>query len=294
MPLDPAAYANAIDLHAPFDRTLASQSRQILLKDLANWLLQDAGLGAERLTAVDDDCRLLIKRLLTVRPARPLPLHAQQMLDDLFAEEAAGRPAIATAEMLAAAREAVSVARTVVTLWRGDITTLGVDAIVNAANTGLLGCFRPDHPCIDNAIHTAAGPRLREDCRRIIELQGHAEPTGTAKITRAYYLPSRFVLHTVGPIVSGGRVTTQHQESLASCYEACLDVAAATQGKSLAFCAISTGLFGYPKSDAASVAIKTVRLWLEQHPATFDLVVFNVFTEADEDVYRREMARSWQ
>ncbi len=101
-------------------------------------------------------------------------------------------------------------------------------------------------------------------------------------------------MHTVGPIVSGGRATTQHQASLALCYEACLALAAATQVKSLAFCAISTGLFGYPKAEAASVAIRTVRLWLERHPAAFDLVVFNVFTEADEDAYRREMARSWQ
>ena len=170
-------------------------------------------------------------------------------------------------------------------LWRGDITTLAVDAIVNAANTDLLGCFRPGHTCIDNAIHSVAGPRLREDCRRIIVHQGHREPTGAAKLTRGYYLPSRFVLHTVGPIVPDGRPTDEQRAELARCYEECLNVAVDVGLRSIAFCAISTGVFGYPKDEAATVAMATVRVWLARHPDALDHVVFDVFSAADEAAY---------
>jgi O-acetyl-ADP-ribose deacetylase (regulator of RNase III) len=157
--------------------------------------------------------------------------------------------------------------------------------IVNAANAELLGCFRPGHACIDNAIHAGAGPRLREDCARIIALQGHHEPTGYAKATRAYNLPSRYVLHTVGPIANGS-VDNQHQYDLECCYRACLDVAAELQTvRSLAFCGISTGVFGYPKRPAAATAIRTVTAWLKTHPGALDLVVFNVFGDDDRRIY---------
>ena len=178
-------------------------------------------------------------------------------------------------------------------VWRGDITRLAVDAIVNAANAELLGCFRPGHACIDNAIHSAAGPRLREDCARIMEIQGHPETSGTAKITRAYHLPSRFVLHTVGPIVAGGRVGPDDERTLVACYGSCLELAAATPSiRSFAFCAISTGVFGYPKDRAADVAVRTVSRWLRERPKTFDLVVFCVFSEADEWACDQAMAAS--
>ena len=170
-------------------------------------------------------------------------------------------------------------------LWRGDITTLAADAIVNAANAQMLGCWQPNHSCIDNAIHTFAGVQLRYECARIMEEQGHEEPTGDAKITLAYNLPAHHVLHTVGPIANG-HPTQEHRAQLASCYRRCLDVAAAVGLRSVAFCCISTGVFGYPQDEAAEVALGAVREWLDAHGGPMT-VVFNVFGARDEQIYRR-------
>jgi len=176
-------------------------------------------------------------------------------------------------------------------LWRGDITCLGADAIVNAANSEMLGCFAPHHACIDNAIHSAAGPRLREDCAGLMALQGELEATGQAKLTRAYNLPSRFVLHTVGPIVRG-HVLAEHRALLASCYTACLELAAEVASiQSLAFCGISTGVFGFPAEEAAPLALETVSRWVERHPGRFRRIVFDVFSEEDHERYRRLFLR---
>ena len=169
-------------------------------------------------------------------------------------------------------------------LWRGDITTFAADAIVNAANSQMLGCWRPGHACIDNAIHTFAGVQLRLACARIMEAQGHEEPTGEAKVTDAYNLPARRVIHTVGPI-AGGLPTALHRAQLASCYRSCLDAAADEGLRSVAFCCISTGVFGFPQRQAAEIAVRTVRAWLDE--AASDMtVVFNVFSEEDERIYR--------
>ncbi|KAH0785726.1 protein-ADP-ribose hydrolase [Histomonas meleagridis] len=174
----------------------------------------------------------------------------------------------------------------IITLWRGDITCLKIDAIVNAANSQLLGCFQPSHLCIDNVIHTYAGPRLRDDCYKIMTAQGFEEPTGNAKITRAYNLPSKFVIHTVGPIYENSR-KNKCKKMLESCYIRSLEVASSVEGvKSIAFCCISTGIFGYPQKDAAEVAIDTVDKWLTNNPGKFEKVVFNVFTEKDFLIYK--------
>ncbi len=178
-------------------------------------------------------------------------------------------------------------------LWQGDITELKVDAIVNAANDALLGCFKPFHACIDNAIHAAAGPRLREDTAIIMEIQGSSEETGQAKITRAYHLPSRFVLHTVGPIFRGNPENIPEGEKalLSSSYRACLDLASEVSAiRSLAFCSISTGVFGFPAIPAAGIAVKTVDQWLLDHPERFDLLVFDLFSKRDYDIYCRALA----
>ena len=167
-------------------------------------------------------------------------------------------------------------------LWQGDITALAVDAIVNAANSALLGCFSPNHACIDNAIHTFAGVELRLACDEIIRTQGHEEPTGTAKITPGFNLPAKYVLHTVGPIVSG-RLNEQHCELLASCYESCLELAAKHGLNSIAFCCISTGVFGFPQREAAEIAVDTVTAFQKEHPID---VIFNVFKEADLRIYQ--------
>lgn len=168
-------------------------------------------------------------------------------------------------------------------LWKGDITTLKCDAIVNAANSGMTGCYHPCHNCIDNCIHTFAGVRLRLKCAEIMEIQGHEEPTGTAKITSAYDLPCQYVIHTVGPIVQG-RLTEKHCELLKSCYQSCLELAVQSGIKSIAFCCISTGVFGFPQDKAAEIAVQTVREFLLTHDIE---VIFNVFTEKDYKIYSR-------
>lgn len=170
-------------------------------------------------------------------------------------------------------------------LWQGDITTLAADAIVNAANRQLLGCFLPCHGCIDNAIHTYAGIQLRLECARIMAAQPGEEPAGQAKITKAYNLPCRYVLHTVGPVIYGS-VTSREQRLLEDCYRSCLDLASAYGLKNVAFCCISTGEFHFPNILAAQIAVKTVRAWQNGHPGKIE-VIFNVFKDKDYDIYRR-------
>ena len=169
-------------------------------------------------------------------------------------------------------------------LWRGDITTLQCDAIVNAANRQMLGCFVPCHGCIDNAIHTYAGVQLRLECSERMKQQGHEEETGRVKITKAYNLPCRHVLHTVGPIIHGG-LTQKDKELLASCYQSCLKLAERNGLKSIAFCCISTGEFHFPNDKAAQIAVETVKRYKEQAHSKIE-VIFNVFTELDYDIYR--------
>lgn len=169
-------------------------------------------------------------------------------------------------------------------LWRGDITTLQCDAIVNAANRQMLGCFVPCHGCIDNAIHTYAGVQLRLECSERMKQQGHEEETGRVKITKAYNLPCRHVLHTVGPIIHGG-LTQKDKELLASCYQSCLKLAERNGLKSIAFCCISTGEFHFPNDKAAQIAVESVKRYKEQAHSKIE-VIFNVFTELDYDIYR--------
>lgn len=167
-------------------------------------------------------------------------------------------------------------------LWQGDITTLKCDAIVNAANSQMLGCFHPCHGCIDNAIHTYSGVQLRNICNEMMQKQGHNEPTGQAKITPAYNLPCKYVIHTVGPIV-GGSLTEEDCELLKSCYLSCLNTAAENGLKSIAFCCISTGVFGFPQVEAAQIAVNTVKEFQKSHEIE---VIFNVFKNSDEQIYR--------
>ena len=170
-------------------------------------------------------------------------------------------------------------------LWQGDITTLNTDTIVNAANSQMLGCFRPNHGCIDNIIHTMAGVQLRLKCHELMERQGHEEETGQAKLTPAYNLPSKYVIHTVGPIVEG-TLNREHCAQLASSYHYCLELAAAHECGSFAFCCISTGVFGFPKQAAAEIAVSTVRDFLTKHDTEIK-VLFNVFLDEDREIYRR-------
>lgn len=171
-------------------------------------------------------------------------------------------------------------------LWQGDITTLKVDAIVNAANKALLGCFIPHHRCIDNAIHSKAGVQLRQECFDIMQKQGEYEKTGQAKLTSGYNLPAKYVLHTVGPIIYD-KVEESDKELLASCYRNCLELAVKNGIKSVAFCCISTGEFRFPNELAAEIAVSTVRTFIKNHPESEIKVVFNVFKDSDFNIYRK-------
>ena len=172
-------------------------------------------------------------------------------------------------------------------IWQGDITRLRVDAIVNAANAQMLGCFHPLHKCIDNAIHSAAGVQLREECHRLMLQQGHLEPTGRAKITKAYNLPCKYVIHTVGPIIPDGIPTESQKEQLASCYRNIMVCAGENGLGSVAFCCISTGEFRFPNQLAAEIAVRTVKDYLTSHPICSVIqVVFNVFKDMDRDIYQ--------
>ncbi len=169
-------------------------------------------------------------------------------------------------------------------LWQGDITTLSCDAIVNAANSGMSGCYVPCHSCIDNCIHTYAGVQLRQECAAIMREQGHEEATGRAKLTGAYNLPCRYVLHTVGPIISG-RLTKREENLLASCYRSCLELAERHNVKSIAFCCISTGEFRFPNDRAAEIAVRTVKEYQAEQNSGIQ-VIFNVFKDIDYEIYK--------
>lgn len=172
-------------------------------------------------------------------------------------------------------------------LWQGDITTLKCDAIVNAANSGMTDCYIPNHRCIDNAIHTYAGVELRQYCEEMMERQGHPEPTGQAKITPAFNLPCRYILHTVGPIISD-RVTRRDRELLASCYRSCLKLAAELGLESVAFCCISTGEFRFPNRLAADIAVETVTDFLKGQTSV-KKVIFSVFKNLDRELYEKRL-----
>lgn len=198
---------------------------------------------------------LAFRSLVNVRPPWPASARFLAAQDELL------RGMIAEAGVHDVSEAEASPLDARLSVWRGDITTLAADAIVNAANSQMTGCWAPLHYCIDNAIHTFAGVQLRAECAEIMRIQGHEEPTGCAKVTRAWNLPARFVAHTVGPIANG-HPTDEHRLQLAASYRSCLDAAAESGARSLAFCCISTGVFGFPADEAARIAVRTVREWL--------------------------------
>ena len=221
--------------------------------------------------------RHLLRSLMNVRP--PIPASAEFLaVQDAYLQARLSERGVTRLGDLKPTQPGIY-------LWQGDITTLAADAIVNAANSQMLGCFVPCHGCIDNAIHTYAGVQLRLACAAAMRQQGQEEATGHAKITKAYNLPCRFVLHTVGPIICGS-VTKADRELLASCYRSCLDLAAETGLHSVAFCCISTGEFHFPGELAAEIAVHTVQAWRQQHPNQIE-VIFNVFKDSDYEIYQR-------
>lgn len=219
----------------------------------------------------------LLRSLMNVRLPQAISQEFLHIQDAYLTEENHKKPITSLTNLTPLAKG--------IYLWQGDITTLKVDAIVNAANNALLGCFVPCHGCIDNAIHSAAGIQLRLACHKIMNVQGQPEPTGKAKITQAFNLPCRYVLHTVGPIIHE-KPTQNDCALLASCYNSCLELATSYQLKSIAFCCISTGEFHFPNDLAAQIAIETVRDYQKRNSPQME-VVFNVFKETDYRIYKK-------
>lgn len=223
--------------------------------------------------------RGLLRSLMNVRPPLKISDEFLRVQDEFLTAE--------TSNKTLTSPQDIKEVNGKIKLWQGDITTLKVDAIVNAANSKLLGCFIPQHNCIDNVIHSAAGVQLRGECDRIMQMQGHDEPVGTAKITGAYNLPSGHVIHTVGPqIPYGSRPTDRDFEDLKNCYLSCLEIAGEYNLESIAFCCISTGVFNFPKDLAAEIAIGTVTEYLKSNETTLKHVIFNVFTDEDYLIYK--------
>lgn len=261
---------------------MTQQERRLFLIDYL--LKENANDHSVPIPADEDEQRTLLRSLLNVRP----PQHTSEeflRIQDSYLQEAnrqCGITDFADLTPIAEHRNGKFY------LWRGDITTLTIDAIVNAANSGMTGCWQPCHTCIDNCIHTFAGIQLRAVCTSIMQKQGYEEPTGQAKITPAFNLPCKYVLHTVGPIVQG-QLQKKHEEQLASCYRSCLALAEKHGVESIAFCCISTGVFMFPAEHAAQIAVETVRKYCEETGSRIS-VVFNVFSEQDETLYRKILA----
>lgn len=255
-------------------------TRSERIEFLIEWLLKEMPeyrQDAERFAPDDVSRRRLLRSLMNVRPPMSLSPQFLAVQDELLTAEAREK-GVVSVDSLPPVKEPN------IFLWRGDITRLAADAIVNAANSALLGCFVPCHGCIDNAIHSSAGLQLREECNQIMLAQGHEEPTGGAKLTAGYNLPAKHVLHTVGPIIQG-EVTEKGRSELAACYRSCLSLAAERGLRSVAFCCISTGEFHFPNQEAAEIAVSEVQRFLRKNGGI--QVIFNVFKENDHDIYKK-------
>lgn len=244
---------------------------EMLLEEMPNYRAESARLPREEAAQ-----RRLLRSLMNVRPPMPLSPEYLAAQDALLAAEREEKGIVSVERLSETPLHGIY-------LWQGDITRLAADAIVDADNSALLGCFCPCHGCIDNAIHSAAGLQLRDECNQIMQTQGHEESTGQAKITGAYNLPCQYVLHTVGPIVQGA-LTKKHRAELQRCYHSCLELAAAKRLKSIAFCCISTGEFHFPNREAAQIAVATVKGFLSRDGSGMK-VIFNVFKDIDYQIY---------
>ena len=250
-----------------------TERRHYLLRELLHEKTEYADMEIPAETAAQ---KRLLRSLMNVRWAAPISEEFQR-IQDAYLREENEKKGVVTLDMLEEREGGLY-------LWQGDITRLQVGAIVNAANSGMTGCYQPCHACIDNCIHTYAGIQLRNYCQNMMDTQGYEEPTGQAKITPGFNLPCEYVIHTVGPIVRGA-LTKRHEELLASCYRSCL-AAAEKQGlSSIAFCCISTGVFLFPNRRAAEIAVETVKRY-KQETGSGIKVIFNVFKDLDKEIYQ--------
>ena len=251
-----------------------SEKRLFLIQSLLN---ERPSCQKQMIPADAERQKILLRGLMNVRRPAGIGTEFLQVQDEYLQGETAAKGVTDVADL--------TPIQPGLYLWQGDITTLKCDAIVNAANSGMTGCYVPNHRCIDNAIHTFAGVELRLACAKLMEQQGYPEPTGRAKITPAFNLPCKYVLHTVGPII-GGRVTKEDEKLLASCYRSCLELAAENSLESVAFCCISTGEFHFPNDLAAQIAVETVNRFMNEKTSV-KKVIFNVFKDLDKEIYAR-------
>lgn len=256
---------------------LQSERRNYLINKL---LAEQAQYSDIAVPQSEAEQKRLLRALMNVRTPKPIGEDFLKIQDEYLQTELCEKGITDIADL--------SPIEDNIYLWCGDITTLKCGAIVNAANSGMTGCYQPCHNCIDNCIHTFAGVRLRLDCAKIMEKQGHEEPTGQAKITPAYNLPCEHIIHTVGTIVRG-KLTSEHCRQLKSCYTSCLEIAVQNDIDSIALCCISTGVFGFPKQEAAEISVQTVRDFLKSHRIK---VIFNVFGSEDYDIYRKILGKN--
>lgn len=249
-----------------------SEERQFLIRSL---LRERPEYRDAELPQSADEQRLLLRGLMNIRAPGRIGADFLRVQDEYLQGETAAKGITDIADL--------TPLQPGLYLWQGDITTLRCDAIVNAANSGMTGCYVPNHRCIDNAIHSFAGVELRQYCAELMARQGYPEPTGQAKLTPAFNLPCRYILHTVGPIIDG-RVTARDEELLSSCYRSCLELAAENGLESVAFCCISTGEFRFPNQRAAELAVKTVKDFMRADTSV-KKVIFNVFKDTDKAIY---------
>lgn len=265
-----------IDL-TPYPRPalLKAEQKEEACEKLLRFLLRERGMIAA-FSATYEKKRTLVRGYMNERAALPVPADILALQDQLFWTESVER-GIVEPDTIAFNQHGIG-------HYQGDIARLSADAIVNAANSALLGCFRAGHNCIDNVIHSAAGMQLRDDCAKLIAAQQSEEPCGDAKITRAYNLPAKYVLHTVGPLVLR-EVTQADRAALRSCYLSCLDLCEEAGIRSVAFCCIATGVFNFPREEAAEIATGTVLNWKLRRPENKLKVIFNTFLDADAKIY---------
>ena len=239
----------------------------------------------------------LLRSLMNIRMPGPLP-KALLSLQDEYLRERAGEKGIVTLADIPTLAQSAGSARPFarcLSLWQGDITRLAVDAVVNAANSAMLGCFRPCHNCIDNCIHSFAGVELRAECARQMDEKRlrygrrYEQPTAVPMLTEGYNLPAKMIIHIVGPIVED-RLTAAHEKQLAACYRNTLELCAENGLQSVAFCGISTGVFRFPKQRAAEIAVQTVTDWLTVRPDTMERVIFAVLSDRSREIYEKALS----
>ena len=252
------------------------------IKKLNAMLIEDQPQFAKDAGQFPDDevnQRKLMRSLMNLRfPDEPMSDEFYKLQDEVLVDETNEKGIVHVPDLETCSSDHR------IAIWQGDITRLDADAIVNAANSQMIGCFIPCHGCIDNAIHSAAGLQLKDECIRLMREQKHEEETGVAKITKAYNLPAKRIIHTVGPIVRD-KVTPEDEAALASCYKMCMQMAEYEGLKSIAFCCISTGEFNFPNQRAAEIAVETVKKCFEEG-SPLKKVVFNVFKDEDLEIYK--------